>query len=74
MVYVKHPEHGNRHVSASEAARLMHSGWVIWPRSKEQKAGIAAPDVPVPAGPVVLPVLDVEQVVKRKPGRPRKEV
>jgi len=74
MVYVKHPEHGNRHVSAEKAQALAREGWVIWPRSKEQKAGIAAPDVPVPAGPVVLPVLNVEQVIKRKPGRPRKEV
>jgi len=71
MVYVKHPEHGNRHVSADEAKALTREGFVIWPRSKEQKAGIPVPDVPV--APVVLPEIEVEQVAKRKPGRPRKE-
>lgn len=62
MVYVKHPEHGNKHVSPEEAAALVQEGWVIWPRTKEQKAGLVAPIVPP----------EPEQVVKRKPGRPRK--
>lgn len=39
MIYVKHPEHGNKHVSAEEAEKLVAEGWVIWPRSKEAKAG-----------------------------------
>lgn len=61
MIYVKHPKLGNKHVSADEAQALTREGWVIWPRSKEQKAGI----VPVLAAPIEAPV-------KRKPGRPRK--
>jgi hypothetical protein len=64
MVYVKHPQHGNKHVSAEEAAVLVQEGWVIWPRTKEQKAGIVAP-VPVQEPDAVTPA-------KRKPGRPRK--
>lgn len=39
MVYVKHPEHGNKHVSREEAEQLVTEGWVVWPRSKEAKAG-----------------------------------
>lgn len=66
MVYVKHPEHGNKHVAPEEAPALVLEGWVIWPRTAAQKAGQA------PAATVVLPVLEPEQVAKRKPGRPRK--
>lgn len=40
MTYIKHPEHGNKHVSAEEAEQLVAEGWEIWPRSKEAKAGI----------------------------------
>ena len=71
MAYVKHPDHGNKHVNASEAQALTREGWVIWPRSKEQKAGIPAPAAP--AAPVILAVLDVEQIIKRKPGRPSRK-
>jgi hypothetical protein len=62
MTFIKHPEHGNKHVSADEAAASVRDGWVIWPRSKEVKAGI------------VPPVVEQSEVIKRKPGRPsRKE-
>jgi hypothetical protein len=37
MALVKHPEHGNKHVSEEEAAKLESEGWVRWPRTKEQK-------------------------------------
>lgn len=46
MKYIKHPEFGNKHVTAEEAAKLVSAGWVIWPRSKEEKAGLARPAVP----------------------------
>ena len=37
MVYVKHSELGNKHVSDEEAKKLVNEGWVRWPRTKEQK-------------------------------------
>lgn len=40
MIYIKHPEHGNKHVEPDEAEMLVADGWVIWPRSKEAKAGV----------------------------------
>jgi hypothetical protein len=63
MTFIKHPEHGNKHVNADEATALVREGWVIWPRSKEAKAGI------------VPPVVEQPEAIKRRPGRPsRKEV
>jgi hypothetical protein len=41
MAYLKHPELGNKHVPDSEVDRLTSEGWVKWPRTKEQKAGIS---------------------------------
>lgn len=38
MAYVKHPEHGNKHVSDHEVAALVARGWVKWPRAPEDKA------------------------------------
>ncbi|MCW1958306.1 MAG: hypothetical protein KIH64_007130 [Mycobacterium sp.] len=32
MAYVKHPLHGNRHVSDAEADAMVAAGWVKWPR------------------------------------------
>jgi hypothetical protein len=73
MAYVKHPEHGNKHVSADEAQALTLDGWVIWPRTKDQKAGIKTqPEVvtlklgaqPVDT-PFILPAIITE---RRKPG------
>jgi hypothetical protein len=62
MTYIKHPEHGNKHVGHDEALALTRDGWVIWPRSKEAKAGIVPVDIVQP------------EIIKRKPGRPsRKE-
>lgn len=37
MVLVKHPEHGNKHVTEEEALKLTSEGWVKWPRTTEQK-------------------------------------
>ena len=60
MVYVKHSELGNKHVSDEEAKKLVNEGWVRWPRSKEEKVGgvklvppmpellFRAPDIPQP--------------------------
>lgn len=59
MVYMKHPEHGNRHVHEHERAGLEALGWVAWPRTPEQKAAkVAPPQVspePVPSPPVTAP-------------------
>lgn len=42
MFYLKHPEHGNRHVKTeAECKRLQADGWVRWPRSKDEKEGRA---------------------------------
>lgn len=38
MAFVKHPEHGNKHVADHEVAELVKQGWVKWPRSKDEKA------------------------------------
>lgn len=43
MAYVKHAEHGNRDIDDTEVAAHVAAGWVVWPRSREQKAGIAVP-------------------------------
>lgn len=59
MIYVKHPVLGNKHARESEQSELEAAGWVRWPRSKEQKAG------------VTFTAADGD-VVKRKPGRPKK--
>lgn len=64
MIYMKHAERGNKHFPVSEEEARLAEGWVKWPRTKEQKAGVAP--VP-PADPVAT------EAVKRKPGRPRKE-
>jgi hypothetical protein len=48
MPYVKHPEHGNKHVSAEEAKKLVSEGWVSWPRSREEKEGRVKPAIPQP--------------------------
>lgn len=38
MYYLKHPQHGNRHVaSREEANELQRSGWTLWPRPRSQK-------------------------------------
>ncbi len=41
MAYVKHPEHGNKHVPDEDVAALIEQGWVKWPRSVEEKASEA---------------------------------
>ncbi len=37
MALVKHPEHGNKHVTEEEAVKLVTEGWVKWPRTTEEK-------------------------------------
>jgi len=67
MVYVKHPTLGNERIEESELAERLADGWVRWPRTAEEKAGIAA--AVVKADPaLVVP----EEPAKRGPGRPRK--
>jgi len=38
MPLVKHPAHGNKHVTDAEVPALVEKGWVKWPRSKDEKA------------------------------------
>lgn len=54
MKYVKHPTFGNRHVSDEEAPALVAEGWVIWPRTKEQKEGLAAPQATAPVADLLV--------------------
>jgi len=67
MVYVKHPALGNEHIEESELAERLAAGWVRWPRTAEEKAGIAASVVKADPA-LVVP----EEPAKRGPGRPRK--
>lgn len=60
MIYVKHPEHGNKHIPAEEVESHVSAGWVVWPRSADVKAGLVE----------VSPIVDTP--VKRGPGRPKK--
>lgn len=42
--YLKHKEHGNKHVATeAEAKKLASEGWTRWPRSLEEKEGKARP-------------------------------
>jgi hypothetical protein len=67
MIYMKHPELGNKHFDDAEQAEREAEGWVKWPRSKEAKFGAVA--VPV----FVLPTVEAgEHLEVRRPGRPRK--
>lgn len=52
MFYLKHPQHGNRHVaSRDEANQLQREGWTLWPRSNAEKAGTA---IAVPTAAVAV--------------------
>lgn len=57
MIYVKHKEHGNKHIEGAVLDEHIAAGWVKWPRSKAEKAGLppVAPEPPE----------EVEQPVKR---------
>ena len=49
MFYLKHKEHGNVHVATQdEADALVKDGYVIWPRTKEQKEGKKTISLPKP--------------------------
>ena len=48
MIYAKHPTLGNKYFPDSQRAEIEAQGWVVWPRTKEQKAArpmVAAPQV-----------------------------
>lgn len=55
MIYMKHAEHGNAHFVEEEQAQREADGWVRWPRTREQKAGVVATKVltAIPAGEFV---------------------
>lgn len=61
MIYVKHPTLGNKHVPDSEQSALEAEGWVRWPRTAAQKAGVPPPE------PESVP--EVVQPARKKPGR-----
>lgn len=42
MIYAKHPELGNAYFPDAKRLEIEAAGWVVWPRTKEQKA--ARPD------------------------------
>lgn len=63
MYYLKHPQHGNRHVaSREEANELQRSGWTLWPRPRSQKFAAK-----VEASPSVATVEIPAQVSIQKP-------
>ena len=60
--YLKHPQHGNRHVETfAEFRLLLAEGWVQWPRSKSQKETVVTP--------VALPTTEISVPVQNKRGR-----
>lgn len=67
MIYMKHAEHGNAHFPDDQEAALVAAGWVKWPRTAEQKAGIVAAPVAAVVADALAPAF------KRPPGRPRKQ-
>lgn len=61
MIYMKHSEHGNAYFDDALQAEKESEGWVKWPRTADQKAGIdTAAEV------------STQEPEKRGPGRPRK--
>ncbi len=62
MVYVKHPQYGNKHIPDDAVHAHVADGWVVWPRPASVKAGIK----------LELPAQSVPEPVKRGPGRPKK--
>jgi len=40
MIYMKHSEFGNGHFEDEEQGKLESQGWIRWPRTGNQKAGI----------------------------------
>lgn len=83
MIYAKHPEFGNKHFAcdrgSEQAKKLQAQGWVIWPRTADEKAGkVSAPPAQPPAV-VMSPRSTAEPVAppfpeepRRGPGRPPK--
>jgi len=61
MVYVKHPEHGNKHIPPEEVNSHVANGWVVWPRPASMKNFSVAAPIAIEPEPV-----------KRGPGRPKK--
>lgn len=69
MHYVKHAEHGNKHVTDDELPGLLADGWVKWPRTREQKEARALLEVAVDK---FEQAMDDHESVAPKRGRPRK--
>lgn len=59
MFYLKHKVHGNVHVETEgEAKALEDKGYVRWPRTKEQKAGIVKRGPGRPPNAPIVPATD----------------
>lgn len=67
MVYVKHPQHGNKHIPDDAVHTHVADGWVVWPRPASVKAGIAPSTAFISALSTLTP-----EPIKRGPGRPKK--
>jgi translation initiation factor IF-2 len=79
LIYVKHPELGNRHVPADQVAQLLASGWTRFPRSRAEKQRgawppAAAPAAPLPAGvqrtAAAIPATDYDDYDEDEPPEP----
>lgn len=57
MALVKHPEHGNKHVTDEEAVKLAADGWITWPRKSDVKG---------PRGQKLRPVAKVNIVPPKR--------
>lgn len=71
MIYMKHPEHGNKHFPDAQQAELEAAGWVRWPRTAEQKAGAVVETKTYADGTVatgVVPLPAESPVARKKPG------
>lgn len=66
MIYVKHPTLGNKHVPDSEQSALEAEGWVRWPRTAAQKAGVPTLSPETVSAPGTT---QVQAPPRKKPGR-----
>lgn len=68
MIYMKHPEHGNKHFPDAQQAELEAAGWVRWPRTAEQKAGVVVETKTGGSVATGVAPLAESPVARKKPG------
>lgn len=81
MLYLKHPEHGNRHVDEAKAQLLESEGWTRFPRPageknkgpwppaaapQDQEGGSQEPVAPAPEGAAPNEVAAVRAELERR--------